>query len=298
MNSPLRRIVLAIVLVAALVFAITLFASNAPKSFPAGASVDIPKGTTLSEVAEFLKAHNLIRSEVLFKIYATVIEKTTAGIKTGEYLFTGSESAYEIAYRLVKGLEGYPVKKVTIPEGSTVADIAAAILLAMPDSDFPSSDFIEAAKPYEGYLFPETYFWPANVKPQQVIAEMNQQFTSKMSGIESDLASSTRPVADIIKMAAILEGEASSTEDRRIIAGILWKRLDVGMPLQVDVAPETYKHAGLTANPISNPGLDAIRDAANPTKTKYWYYLSDKHGVMHYAETLEGHAANKNKYLQ
>lgn len=296
MDSIFRRIVLAAVLMALAVIAFILFESAAPRDFPAGYSIEIPKGTTLSQTADFLAAHGFIRSETLFKIYATIIEKTTTGIKTGDYLFTGAESAYGIAYRLVKGLEGYPVAKVTIPEGTDSTQIADIIARQIPG--FDTKAFLALATPDEGYLFPETYFWPMNVKPEQVVSEMSQQFTSKLATIEPELASSTRSMPDIVKMAAILEREASSTEDRRIVAGILWKRIDAGMPLQVDAAPDTYKHAGLTASPIANPGLNAIIDAAHPVATKHWYYLSDKRGVMHYAETLEGHAANKNKYLQ
>jgi UPF0755 protein len=151
---------------------------------------------------------------------------------------------------------------------------------------------------------------------------MQQQFKEQISttSVAEALASSSRSQADIVKMAAILEREATSTTDRRIIAGILWKRLDAGIALQVDAPFEYFLHKsssqltrddlgtkspynlylnkGLGPTAIANPGISAILDAANPTDTKYWYYLSDKHGVLHYASTLEGHAANKNKYIQ
>ena len=122
-------------------------------------------------------------------------------------------------------------------------------------------------------------------------------------------------------MASLIEEEARTEETRRIIAGILWKRLDKGMLLQVDSAfafvngekdskdlslddlkiespYNTYLHKGLTPTPISNPGLDAIKATVEPIATKYYFYLSDDDGNMHYAVTHDEHVANKFIYLR
>lgn len=129
---------------------------------------------------------------------------------------------------------------------------------------------------------------------------------------------STSP--EIIIMASLLEKEAKTEQDRKIISGILWKRLDVGMPLQVDASLNyingktsaemtqkdlnqdspynTYKYKGLPLTPICNPGLDAISVALNPISSPYWYYLSDKNGIIHFAKTFEEHKENKFKYLR
>lgn len=316
MHPLLKRIVWYAVLVAVILAAIVFVGTLAPAGFPQDVSVSIPKGTTLTEAADFLASNGLIRSATLFKIYTTLLDGAN-GVKTGDYLFTRSESAFEIAYRLVRGIQGFPVEKVTIPEGTDVAGIAAIVSKQIPD--FDAKSFAALAEPEEGYLFPETYFWPTNISPQQVVADMRAQFARQIASAAADIAASGRSQSDIMKMAAILEREATSSEDRRIVAGILWKRLDARMPLQID-APfghilgkpsseltaddlktdspyNLYIHAGLGPTPIANPGLSAIKDAADPTKTSYWYYLSDRHGVLHYASTLEGHAANKNKYL-
>jgi UPF0755 protein len=296
----MRSLVIYLVWAAAFIFvACTVMlavGSAAPRDFPVGSTVSIEKGMTLSGVADYLSENGVVKSALLFKAYAILIGKKSASVKTGDYLFLRSESALAVAKRLVEGLEGFPIAKVTIPEGSDTGDIAAIISRSIPA--FASTTFVSLAKPHEGYLFPETYFWPKNVKPEQVIAEMTAQFDKEIAGAKDGLASSSRSVPDLVKMAAILEREATSSDDKRIVAGILWKRIDAGMPLQVDAAPDTYDHPGLTPNPIADPGLAAILDAAHPTKTPYWYYLSDKHGVLHYATTLEGHAANKNRYLQ
>ena len=293
--------------------------SRPPRLFPENVAVTVAKGMTLSEAAELLAHNHLIRSTFLFKVYATIVGRGDTALKSGQYLFTDSTSTYDVANRLVKGIGGFPMLKFTIPEGTDSSDIAGIIARQIPK--FDAQSFIAAARPYEGYLFPETYFWPSNIQPTQVISIMRQQFMDQTSttSVAEIISSSTRSLDDIVKMAAILEREASSTADRRAIAGILWKRLDAGVPLQVDAPFEyflnkssseltrddlakkspynLYLNKGLGPTAIANPGISAIVDAASPTASKYWYYLSDKHGVLHYAATLEGHAANKNKYL-
>lgn len=304
---------IALVLILAI---ITAIASTAPGDFRAGSSVLIKKGQTLSQAADLLAEKGIIRSSFLFKAYATILGGTT-GVRSGEYLFNTAESSLRIAKRLVNGQEGFPIAKVTVPEGSSSSDIAEIIARALPG--FPKADFLLAARQHEGYLFPDTYFWPANVRPDRVIAEMRALFDEKIEGLSSDIEAFGKPLAEVIIMSSIVEREATSSEDRRIIAGILWKRMAEGMALQVD-APfyyllkkasadlttddlkldspyNLYVNRGLTPKPIANPGLAAISDTVNPKRTPYWYYLSDKSGRMHYAATLEGHVENKRKYL-
>jgi UPF0755 protein len=118
-------------------------------------------------------------------------------------------------------------------------------------------------------------------------------------------------------MASLLEKEERNMTDKKIVSGILWKRLDAGMPLQLDCTVNyitdrndpsvsikstkidspynTYKYKGLPIGPICSPGIDSIIAALNPTKTAYWFYLND--GITRYARTGEEHAANKAKYL-
>ncbi|MDE1974967.1 MAG: endolytic transglycosylase MltG [Patescibacteria group bacterium] len=287
-----------------------------PTGFPSGTVVDIRQGMTMNEVADLLSSKGLIKSRTLFKAYATLLDGTT-GVKQGEYAFYSPQSSLGVAYRLDRGLEGFPLAKVTIPEGADAAETASIISRAIPG--FDAKGFMTLAKPQEGYLFPDTYFWPTNLTPQKAISDMRSVFDGKIAAISGDIASSGKSESDVIKMASIVEKEAASTTDRRIIAGILWKRLDQGMPLQVDptliyitgkpwsqltvydlatTSPyNSYKYKGLPPTPIDSPGLDAIRDTLHPTQTPYLYYLSDKSGVIHYASTLAGHVANKQKYL-
>jgi UPF0755 protein len=124
----------------------------------------------------------------------------------------------------------------------------------------------------------------------------------------------------LVIMASLLEREAKTLADKRMVAGILWNRIKIGMPLQVDAvfgyihdratySPSfddlhvdspynTYLNKGLPPGPIDNPGLDSIIAAATPTKTSDLYYLTGSDGQMHYAKTFEQHKQNRALYLK
>src|SRR3989344_259098 len=161
---------------------------------------------------------------------------------------------------------------------------------------------------------------PEGVNIRQIgeIFEKNGMFSKK--ALLGEIAAQKKTLDEIIIMASILEEEVKSTEDRKIVSEILWKRLKLGMGLNVDSALtyvlgkisaeltasdlkydsryNTYRYRGLPPTPISNPGMDAILAAMNPATTKYFYYLTGKDGKTYYAETLEKHALNKRKYLR
>ncbi len=316
MDKRLFITILAGLAVVAAIFGV-VGASISPLNFPGQTVVNIAPGTTLSQTADLLESKGLIKSTWMYKIYAVLIDGGTRGVKSGQYLFDSPQSVLRIAYRTTHGLEGFPLVKVTIPEGSSSVDIAKLIKKSIPG--FDSDTFITIAKKDEGYLFPDTYFWPTNVTPNKVVTDMQTIFQNKLATINDVIGHFDQPLSQVIKMASIVEKEATSSTDRRIVAGILWHRLTSGMALQVDppfayflnkpldqltlddlktASPyNLYLHTGLPPTPIDNPGLDAILDTVQPTNTPYWFYLSGKDGVMHYATTLEGHNANKAKYL-
>ena len=147
---------------------------------------------------------------------------------------------------------------------------------------------------------------------------MLSNFERKMiPELKSQMQEKGKSVFEIITMASMLEKEVRSLEDKKIVSGILWKRMEAGMPLQIDATVNyitdksdpgvsikdtkidspynTYKYPGLPKGPISNPGMDSIIAALEPIKTSYWFYLSD--GTTHFSKTLQEHAANKAKYL-
>lgn len=307
-----------IAIIAVLIITIlTVFACLPPRNFPKGQiDVHIPSSTSLTSISESLADQNIIKSPFMFKV-AVVIFGGERGLFAGDYRFTSSQNVIRIAYRMVKGNQGLPRIKVTIPEGTNVYDMAYIYMTKIENFNAPR--FVSLALPYEGYLFPDTYSFFSNVKPEEVIKTMRNNFNQKIKTLESDIKSSNRIMEEIIIMASLVEEEEKNSEDRKIIAGILWKRLEEGMPLQVD-APfyyltgkrggftyddlkidspyNTYKYKGLPKGPISSPSLDAIQATLNPIKTTYYYYLTGKDGVTRYSDTYDGHIKNKNVYLR
>lgn len=296
---------------------IILIASRAPKSFPAGQfDVHIPANGSLSAVSNGLYVKHIITSPFLFKFIVVFLDGQK-GLFAGDYRFTKSQNVFSVAYRMVKGIQGLPKIKITIPEGTNVYDMAFLYMTKFPYFNGPR--FVSLALKYEGYLFPDTYFFLSNVRPEEVINTMRLNFDEKTKILKDKILSSNRTMNEIITMASIVEEEASNSEDRKVIAGILWKRLDKNMYLQVD-APfyyltakrgnfslddlkidspyNTYKYKGLPKGPISNPGLKSIMATIEPLSTSHFYYLTGKDGVMRYADTYSGHLSNKNVYLK
>ena len=296
-------------------FVATLYAGfiKAPFAYPEGTAFTVSTGSTVSEVGETLKEKHVIFSPTLFKVFIRLI--SSDGVYAGTYSFPEKETLFSIAYRFSAGITETTPIKVTIPEGVTAREIAQILKISL--GDFNADEFYSRAKSEEGYLFPETYFFLPGTPPEVVIKTMRDTFNERVQPLEGDIALFGKPLADVVTMASILEREARKLETRQIISGILWKRLDNDIPLQVDAvfgyiferptySPSlddlqvdspynTYKYKGLPPGPISNPGLEAIRAAITPIKTSYLYYLTGKDGVMYYAKTFQEHIENRAK---
>ncbi len=292
---------------------------GAPARFPSDSVLSIASGETLSGVTQLLEGRNAIRSPFMFKTFM-VLFGGSRGLKAGDYYLENRQSVITIAWRITHSDYGLKNIKVTIPEGWSSIEIADFISKDARFAHFDPVQFKKIAAQYEGYLFPDTYLFLPTVSAQAVLDVMLGNYESRIQNLSADIKSFGRPIKDVIIMASIIEEEARTEETRRTIAGILWKRLDQGMPLQVDAAfafvngkkasadltladlqidspYNTYVHKGLPPGPISNPGLDAISATVRPIATKYYFYLSDKEGNMHYAVTNAEHEANKAKYL-
>jgi len=272
---------------------IIVYSWSSPTNFPLGTTVRIEKGMTLGSATMKLKDSGYIRSEFWFKAFVTIFGGPRS-VVAGDYHFAKKETIVNIARRVVKGNYGLTQIRITIPESLTNAQIAK--LFKQQFSLFDEEAFMNDA--IEGEMFPDTYFFLVNVTTLDVISRMKQNFDEKIKSINLDIASSTRPLEQVLIMASILEEEAKTRDDRKMIADILWKRLDIGMALQVDSALETYERRGLPDKPISNPGLEAILDALYPTKTPYFYFLSDLRGKVYYAEDFDGHQRNRELYFK
>lgn len=294
-NSLMKMLVLFIFsILVALISGYFLFV-QAPTDFKIGEVVTVEEGESLRSVSLQLKEQHFIKSRVAFETFV-IIYGGEKHIIPGDYLFEKRASVDEIAYRISKGDKRLSMVKITIPEGFNHTDIAEICSLKL--ENFSKSKFLTLAKGTEGYLFPDTYFFSVTDNEEDVFDYMKRNFEKKTTNIFKEIEERGMNKKEIIVMASILEREAKGDADREIISGILWKRLSIGMALQVDAAPITYKERGLPANPISNPGLLAIRAAMYPEKSDYLYYLHSEDGEVHFAKTFDEHRQNKKKYLR
>lgn len=290
---------------------------SAPLNFPVKTIVTVEEKAGLNEIAQSLYNQKIIRSPFWFRI-AVITGAGQTGVQAGDYFFDKQAGVLSVAWRLTHGSFGLTPVKITFPEGITNSQMS--VILNRELLNFNSKEFLSQASKTEGYNFPDTYLFQPNVKPKEVLETMFTNFNIKIKSIDFDLTAFKKPIQDVVIMASIIEAEARTMETRKIVAGILWKRLSIGMPLQVD-APfqyiigkntfqlttkdlkfdspyNTYLYKGLPPGAIGNPGLDSIIATINPIKTQYLYYLSDVRGNMHYGKTYAEHLVNKEKYLK
>jgi UPF0755 protein len=281
----------------ALVFAFLAyyFLLSSPSAFPLGSIESVQEGTGLRSLSLQLKKDHIIRSRTAFETFM-ILYGGERHVIPADYLLDSKAPVFEIARRISKGERHLAPVKLTIPEGFTVKEIAETAALRLPK--FNKDKFVSEAQSKEGYLFPDTYFFFTNDSEDILLNAMSENYEKKISPLRPDIAATHHTEREILTMASLVEGEAKGDSDREFIAGILWHRINIGMALQVDAAPETYKTRGLPKSPIGNPGLLSIMAAIHPKASAYLYYLHDKEGNIHYAKTFEEHKANKSKYLK
>lgn len=272
----------------------------------------VKKGEGARTISQNLKEQGLIRSNFLFKAYV-LVKKQGAKLQAGEYELSSSMNIPEIAARLAS--EDRIKKMLTIIEGWTVKDIEQYLK--------KQSIVIEEslAPELEGYLFPDTYEILPGEGIEEIIKKMRDNFEKKVGAKlpSGSLAPRTASLDSLIIMASLLEKEVQTFEDKKIVSGILWKRLENNMLLQVDAtivyitgrksikitkeeleidSPyNTYKYKGLPPGPICNPGLESIEAAIFPELSSYWFYLSTSEGETIFSKTLQEHNLAKAKYL-
>lgn len=312
-KKEIIRYAVVIITFAVILYIQSINAANTKIAYPY--TFRIEQGETLTQISDRLRDAELIRSRSFFNIQA-LIRGDSDSLKSGVYIFDEALTTTQIIGKLSNADFGLETRQITFPEGSTrreIAEIASGFL--------PSFD-VEAfmLETREGYLFPDTYRFFETASAQDVRIELEKTFAEKISLIEDRIRMSGRTKEEIIIMASIIEKEADTAESRRIVSDILWRRLDINMPLQVDATfvysinrgtfdltrddlaldgpYNTYTRTGLPPTPIANPGYDAIEAALTPIETEYLYFLTGVDGEMYYAETLEGHRINREKYLR
>jgi UPF0755 protein len=253
-------------------------------------SFEIKNGDTVNSLSDSLQKKGVISSKNIFKL----VLKTKLGdrqIVYGVYEIKKTESEInsinmlDLAEIIVNKKNYTPGISMTIPEGFTLEEVSARVNKIF---DIPYNEFYLYAKNYNGYLYPETYYFPENVTKEEIVEKMLSEFKKEIGDIKRE---------DVI-LASIIEGEGKGEKDMGLISGILQERMRIGMALQVDVAIETYNSNELPKNPINNPGKTAFSAVKNPEKSNYLYYITGNDGNFYYAVSFAEHKKNIKKYLK
>lgn len=297
----------------------------------------IEEGESIDEISEDLFKKGLITNPYYFQLYVrlhNVADKLQAGsFKVPDNLpmrelveilmhavfpdvwVTIPEGlmATEIAGILEEGFSGYENEE--FDQGQFLSLVQNPIL---PDG------YVNPApegKPLEGYLFPDTYRFPPDATAEYVLLTILATFDKKIvRAHEKEIEESAYSLDELITLASILERETRHPDDRPIVADILLRRMETGWALEVDATLlyyfsdwtheisydelqldtpyNTRKYTGLPPTPIANPGAQAFNSVLEPEANSYWFYISDKDGILHYAETLAEHNRNISTYLQ
>jgi UPF0755 protein len=293
--------------------------------------VVVEEGQGSKAIAGTLKESGLIRSELFFTLYVK-LSGYDGQLKAGKYNLSGKLNIPDLAYILVNGLSESDDIRILISEGFNIWEIDQRLA----DLDLiKAGEFSSAYHNEEGYLFPDTYRMNAEAGGSEFAEifreRMRDNFNNKTGKLLAGL--SLAESKEIIIIASILEKEARTEKDMKLVSGIIRNRIQLGMPLQVDATViygacwrksqengftkncdvthqgpaieikidgpyNSYTRKGLPPEPIANPGLKAIEAALNPTESKYLYYLTPRGtSDIIYSKTPAEHAANRRKYL-
>ncbi|KAB3531798.1 endolytic transglycosylase MltG [Alkaliphilus serpentinus] len=301
-------------------------------SFNEPVVLTIPKGASLNYVADSLYNEGIIKSRYWFK-YQAKSKDIDRSIKPGSYDITPGMSLEDIFTLLQKGTLDKPVV-LTIPEGFTLYQMAERVESIGLGS---TKEFIEATMDYyeenydfstenlyfplEGYLYPDTYHFTDKSTPRDVVNRMAKTMEEVFSQEYRDRAEELDlSIHEVLTLASIIEREAYNDEERATISGVIYNRLEIGMPLQVDATViyglgegkdhitrvlnshtstpnpfNTYMINDIPPGPIAAPGKASIKAALYPESHDYYYYVLGKDGHV-FGKTYQEHQKNVENY--
>ncbi|WP_049509389.1 endolytic transglycosylase MltG [Streptococcus pseudopneumoniae] len=315
-------------------------------------TVQIPEGANLQQIGDTLENSGLVKHGFIFSLYAKY--KDYSDLKSGYYNLQKSMSTDDIIKELQKGGTPQPqevaLANLTIPEGYTLDQIAQtvgqlqgdfkepltadAFLAKVQDETFISQLVAkyptlleslptkESGVRYrlEGYLFPATYAIKESTTIESLIDEMVAAMDKNLSGHYTAIKEKNLTVNELLTIASLVEKEGLKTDDRKLIAGVFYNRLNLGMPLQSNIAIlyaegklgqnisladdaaidttinspyNVYTNLGLMPGPVDSPSLDAIEASINQTKSDNLYFVANvQDGKVYFATTREEHDRN------
>ena len=284
--------------------------------------IEVAEGDSFYGVLNKLSEEDKIKNEFLVKLYLKI-----RGIKpevlAGTYKLDKSMTLDEII-TLLSNDSTIGKIYITIPEGYTIDDIATEL---EENNICSSEDFINSVKNYdlpayvsnnpnkrynlEGFLFPDTYSFNENENADFVVKTMINRFEEVWQELVQSLNLSIADdeIEKIVNVASIIEKEAVVDSERSLISSVIYNRISIEMPLQIDATViysygyhiekmyekhleidspyNTYMYYGLPIGPISNPGRASLMAALKPEKTDYLYYLLESEYTHYFTDNYD-----------
>jgi UPF0755 protein len=291
---------------------------------PAEVIFEIPHGLRTRDVAGLLESKKVIRNQYVALAYL-FYKGWRHKLQAGEYLFDRPMTPVEVLTRIVNG--NVYLHKFTVPEGLRIDETAAkwqeagfgsaaAFKNAAESSASLIRDLDPKAQTVEGYLFPETYFFPAHTTARQAIEAMIARFRSVLQKVEQEVPEENWPLdlRSTVILASMVESEAAKEDERPLVASVYINRIGRRILLQCDPTViyalekadrytgkltltdlkfpspyNTYVSPGLPPGPIMNPGYPSLRAAVQPALTKHLFFVRTVEGRHTFSDTLAEH---------
>ncbi len=288
---------------------------------------EIKSGEEIIDLANRLEEEKIIKSHEAL-IFYLLLTRQSQDLKYGTYHFSPAMSIAEIANLITSGKTA-PEIILRIKAGQTLLQIDEALNQSIGISetkltDFKIKDFqkdfaifqnVPSGESLEGYIFPDTYYLAKETSREDIVRKSIGNLAGKLGDISGFKEEDLRQT---IILASLIEKEADTIENKELVAGILKKRLGIGMSLQlcstinyitgeskphlsveetkIDSPYNTYQRLGLPPGPICNPGLNSIVAAISSSPGSYLYYLSTSAGEMIFSHNLREHNQAKIQY--
>lgn len=305
--------------VAGIYLNIIAYARKPGSTEPGEQVVIVQSGQKFRTISELLHKKGMISYPLKFRLFAR-IKGYDNRIKAGEYLLSSAMTPGKILEIMVDGK--VRLHRLTIPEGYNLRQIAQAVetagfgteadfLKVATDPEFVLAAGIEA-QTLEGYLFPDTYYFPLGAKPKEIISAMMKRFRSAFRPEWKERAKNLElTVHQVVTLASMIEKETGVASERALISSVFHNRMKQNMRLESDPTViygiedfdgnitrkdlahptpyNTYTIKGLPPGPISNSGIEAIEAALYPANTKYLYFVSRKDRTHQFSTNFKDH---------
>jgi len=298
---------------------ITSFVQNPANPSAHDKLFTIHSGQSLKDIAHHLEKESIISNQSYFVLFAR-FKKAEKKLQAGEYLLSASKSPEQILEVLLKGKVN--LYRLTIPEGLNFHEVAALVEKAGFCSKIEFEDLCRnksfimesgiKSTSLEGYLFPDTYFFPKLSSCKTIISTMILHFKTIFTEQWKEQAKLLGfSIHDIVTLASIIEKETGDAKERPLIASVFHNRLKKNMRLESDptviygikefdgnikkkhletLTPyNTYKIKGLPPGPIANPGAMSLQAALYPARTEYLFFVSKKDTTHQFSKTIQDH---------